>query len=340
MSNLLQDVRYAFRQLYKSPGFAFTALFTLAVGIGANVVVFGVVNSLLLNPLPVPHPERIYTVEHRAKNSSLNSSFPQYVDLRDRNRVFSGVAATRVMRIGLEASEVAQPVWGYEVTGNYFETLGVRPLLGRFLAPSDEQTDHASEVAVLSYACWKSRFGGDPKVVGSKVRINKHPYTVVGVSPASFQGTEKMFWPEVWLPILNEEQIEGYNWIHQRSDQNSWVVGRLKDGITPAQAEANLDSIAAQLAHEYPDTDERVNFRLSRPGFLGDMLGGPVRGFMLGVMLLAGLVLLAACLNLGGLLAARTSARARELAIRVAIGSSRSRILRQLIVESVVVALA
>ncbi|MFL6436542.1 MAG: ABC transporter permease [Terriglobales bacterium] len=340
MSNLLQDVRYAFRQLYKSPGFAFTALFTLAVGIGANVVVFGVVNSLLLNPLPVPHPERIYTVEHRAKNNPLNSSFPQYLDLRDRNRVFSGLAATRVMRIGLEASEVAQPVWGYEVSGNYFETLGVRPVLGRFLTPSDEQTDHASEVAVLSYACWKSRFGGDPNVVGSKVRINKHPYTVIGVAPASFQGTEKMFWPEVWLPILNEQQIEGYNWIHQRTDVNSWVVGRLKDGITEAQAEANLNSVAAQLAHEYPNTDEHVNFRLSRPGFLGDMLGGPVRGFMFGVMLLAGLVLLAACMNLGGLLAARTSDRARELAIRVAIGSSRSRILRQLIVESVVVALA
>jgi predicted permease len=340
MPNLLQDVRYAFRQLCKSPGFAFTALFTLAVGIGANVVVFGVVNSLLLNPLPVPHPERIYTVEHRAKNNPLNSSFPQYLDLRDRNRVFSGLAAIRVMRIGLEAAEVAQPVWGYEVSSNYFETLGVGPVLGRFLTPSDEQTDHASEVAVLSYACWKSRFGGDPNVVGSKVRINKHPYTVIGVAPASFQGTEKMFWPEVWLPILNEQQIEGYNWIHQRTDVNSWVVGRLKDGITEAQAEANLNSVAAQLAHEYPNTDEHVNFRLSRPGFLGDMLGGPVRGFMFGVMLLAGLVLLAACMNLGGLLAARTSDRARELAIRVAIGSSRSRILRQLIVESVVVALA
>jgi predicted permease len=340
MSNLLQDVRYAFRQLHKSPGFAITALFTLAVGIGANVVVFGVVNGLLLNPLPIPHPERVYTLEHRSKNNPLNSSFPEYVDVRDRNSVFSGLAATRVMRIGLEASNVAQPVWGYEVTGNYFETLGVHPFLGRFLAPSDEQTDRAGEVAVLSYACWKSRFGGDPKIVGSTVRINKHPYTVIGVAPASFQGTEKMFWPEVWLPILNEQQIEGYNWIHQRNDQNSWVVGRLKDGITEATAEANLSGIAAQLSREYPNSYEHVSYRLSRPGFLGDMLGGPVRGFMLGIMLLAGLVLLAACMNLGGLLAARTSDRARELAIRVAIGSSRSRILRQLIVESVVVALA
>ena len=238
MSNLGQDVRYALRQLYKSPGFATTALLTLAVGIGANVVVFGIINALLLNPLPVPHPEQVYTLEHRSRSNPLNSSFPRYLDVRDRNKVLSGLAATRVMRIGLETDNAAQPAWGYEVTGNYFEMLGVRPIMGRFIAPSDEQRDHASEVAVLSYTCWKSRFDGDPNVIGRAVRVNKHPYTVIGVAPASFHGTEKFFWPEVWLPILNEEQIEGYNWLHQRNDQNSWVIGRLKEGITTAQAEA------------------------------------------------------------------------------------------------------
>ena len=339
MHSLLQDVRYAFRQLYKSPAFALTALLTLAIGIGANVLVFGVVNGLLLDTLPLPHPEQVYTLQHRS-STDINSSFPDYLDVRDRNSVFSGVAATRVMRIGLEASGAAQPVWGFEVSGNYFDMLGVRPLLGRFLAASDEQGDHAGDFAVLSYASWKSRFDGDPGIVGSTVRINKHPYTVIGVTPAAFHGTEKFYWPEVWLPILNEAQIEGYNWIRQRSDVNSWVVGRLKPGVSAIQAEANLNNIAAQLAREYPDTDEHLAYRLSKPGFLGDSLGGPVQGFMFGVMLLAGLVLLAACTNLGGLLAARTSDRARELAIRVAIGSSRARILRQLVVESVVVAVA
>ena len=340
MNNLLQDLRYGFRQLYKSPAFAATALLTLAIGIGANVVVFGVINALLLNPLPLPHPERVFTLEHRSRSNPVNSSFPRYRDLRDRNTVFSGLAATRVMRVGLEASGAAQPVWGYEVTGNYFETMGIRPILGRFIASSDEKADHADEVAVLSYACWKARFDADPNIVGKTVRVNKHPYTVVGVAPASFQGTERMFWPELWLPILNEAQIEGYSWITQRNDQNSWVVGRLKEGVTSAQAEANLNSISSQLAKEHPDTDQRLDCHLSRPGFLGDMLGGPVRGFMFGIMLLAALVLLAACTNLGGLLAARTSDRARELAIRVAIGSSRSRILRQMIVEAVVVAIS
>src|SRR5207237_2923873 len=160
-------------------------LLTLAVGIGANLVVFGIINGLLLNPLPLPHPGQVYTVEHRSRSNPLNSSFPRYIDMRDRNTVFSGLAATRVMRIGLEASNVAEPVWGYEVTGNYFETLAVRPVLGRLLAPSDENAGHANEVAVLSYSCWKSRFSANPKIVGSIVRINKHPYEVIGVTPAS-----------------------------------------------------------------------------------------------------------------------------------------------------------
>jgi predicted permease len=339
MSDILQDLRYALRQLYKSPAFALTALLTLAIGIGANVVVFGVVNSLLLDPLPVPHPERIYAVQHR-EAGDLNSSYPDYVDVRDRNTVFDGLAAIRVPRIGLEAANVAEPVWGYEVSGNYFDTLGIRPLLGRLLSPEDEHGKQANDVVVLSYASWKSRFDGDPNIVGRTVHVNKHPYTVIGVTPPSFHGTEKFFWPEVWLPLLNEAQIEGYNWINNRNDINAWVVGRLKAGVTRAQAEDNLNSIAKQLAHEHPDSDEHLNYRLSRPGFLGDLLGGPVRGFMFGVMLLAALVLLAACTNLGGLLASRTSDRGRELAIRVAMGSSRTRILRQLLVESVVLAVS
>lgn len=338
MTNVLQDMRYALRQLFKSPSFALTALLTLAVGIGANVVVFGVLNSLLLSPLPVPHPERVLTVEHVSRNNPLNSSFPAYRDLRDRNNVFSDLGAARVMRIGLDANGAAQPVWGYEVTGNYFRMMGLRPVLGRFLDVSDEKGDHANEVAVLSYSCWKSRFNGNPAIVGEKIRINKHPYTVIGVAPSGFQGSEKMFWPEVWMPILNEAQIEGYDWLTGRNNQNSWVIGRLKDGVSIRQAEADLDRVGQQLSKEHPNTDERMLFHLSRPGFLGDMLGGPVRGFMYGVMLLAALVLLAACTNLGGLLAARMSDRSRELAIRVAIGSSRARILRQLVVESVVVA--
>lgn len=339
MQNLLQDVRYSLRQLRKSPGFTAVATVTLALGIGANVVVFGVLNALLLRPLDVPHPEQVYTLQHRAAQD-LSMSYPDYRDVRERNTVFSALAMYRVARIGLEAPDGAHPVWGYEASGNYFDMLGVKPLLGNFFHASAEGAPGASPFVVLSYNCWKDRFASDPGIVNKVIRLNKHPFTVIAVAPRGFNGVERFYWPEVWVPITNVKEIEGYNWIQNRSDQNAWVAGRLKQGVTPQQAEANLNSIAAQLAREYPGTDEHLSFRLSKPGFLGDTLGGPLRGFMFGLMLLAALVLLASCANLGGLFAARASDRSRELAIRMAIGSTRPRIFRQLLTEATVVSLA
>ncbi|HET9742643.1 MAG TPA: ABC transporter permease [Terriglobales bacterium] len=332
MHNLLQDIRFAARQLRKSPAFTFTALLTLAVGIGANVVVFGVLNSMLLSPLPVPHPEQVYSLDG-------NSSYSNYVELRDRNSMLAGIAATRPARLGLEVDNTAQPVWANEISGNYFQTMQVEPAIGRLLQPSDEHGKSAAPVAVLSYECWRARFHADPAIVGQTVRVNKQPYTVIGVLPRGFHGTEKFFWPEVWLPVLNEAQIEGYNWIDEPSDYNAWLIARVKPGISEAQAEANLNSIAAQISREHPDRDKGLSFKLAQPGFLGDMLSGPVHAFLWGIMLLAGLVLLAACVNLGGLLAARTADRSRELAIRMAIGSSRARLFRQVLVESVLISI-
>lgn len=336
MQNFIQDVRYALRQLQKSPGFAAVAVLTLILGIGANVVVFGVLSALLLHPLRIENPEQVFTLQHQGAQD-INSSYPDYRDVRDRNHTFSNLATYRVARIGLEAPDGAHPVWGYEASGNYFDMLGVKPLLGRFFHQADDLTPGGSPYVVLSYSCWKDRFSGDPNIAGKTVLLNKQPYTVLGVAPKYFNGLERFFWPEVWVPIMNEEQIEGYNWIKNRNDFDAWVAGRLKPGVTPQQAEADLNNIAAQISHDYPQTDEHLNYRLTRPGFLGDALGGPVHGFIIGVMLLAVLVLLAACANLGGLFAARTSDRGRELAIRIAIGSTRSRIFRQLLTESVVV---
>jgi predicted permease len=339
MRNLIQDIQYALRQLRKSPGFTAVAVISLALGIGANVVVFGVLDALLLRPLDVPHPEQVYTLQHRAAQD-LSMSYPDYRDVRERNTVFSSLAMYRVARIGLEAPDGAHPVWGYEASGNYFDMLGVKPVLGNFFHASDEGVPGASPFVVLSYNCWKDRFAGDPNVVNKVIRLNKHPYTVIAVAPRNFSGVERFYWPEVWVPITNVKEIEGYNWIQNRSDQNAWVAGRLKPGVTPKEAEANLNGIASQLAREYPGTDEHLSFRLTKPGFLGDSLGGPLRGFMFGLMLLAALVLLASCANLGGLFAARASDRSRELAIRMAIGSSRTRIFRQLLTEATVVSLA
>jgi predicted permease len=170
--------------------------------------------------------------------------------------------------------------------------------------------------------------------------LNKQPYTVIGVAPEHFNGTERFFWPELWVPVQNEEQIEGYNWLDSRGNSNSWDIGRLKAGVTPAQASADLANVAALMARQYPEEDKGLAMKLTQPGLLGDGLGGPVHAFLYGVMGLAGLVLLAACANLGGLFAARTADRAREVGIRIAIGSSRRRILRQLLTESVLLAVA
>ncbi len=195
-------------------------------------------------------------------------------------------------------------------------------------------------MAVLSYACWRTRFNGDPAIVGKTVQVSKHPYTVVGIAPKNFTGTEKFIWPEIWVPIHNQPEIEGYDSLERRGDDNSWVVGRLKDGVTQAQAESDLRGVAAQLSNEYPKEDKDIRFVLTQPGLMGDMLGGAVKDFLGGVMGLALLVLLAACANLGALFSSRMADRTRELGIRLAIGSSRGRILRQILTESTVIALA
>jgi predicted permease len=336
MQNLLQDLRYALRRLSKSPGFALTAVLTLTIAIGANLVVFGVLNALVLHPLPVPEASRLYTVQ---TPNSFAVSYPNYRDIRDRNHTFLEVADARLMRVGLEVNNNAQAVWGYEASGNYFNAMGIKPLLGRFLAPSDDEKVNGSQVAVLSYATWRVRFGGDRNIVGKAVKLNKVHYTVIGVAPQYFNGIERFFSPELWVPIHNESQIEGYDWLEGRQNNNAFVVGRLKPGVTPQQATADLNGIAAQLAKEFPGEDKYLTLKLSQPGFLGDNVGGPVRSFLLGIMFLAGLVLVAACANLGGLFSAQTADRSRELGIRLAIGSSRGRIVRQLITESVIVSL-
>lgn len=338
MPTLFQDLRYAVRQLRHSPGFALTAIITLALGIGANVVVFSVLNSLVLHPLQLPDANRLYTVQH-AQNGFISLSYPDYKDLRDRNTAFSGLALYHFTRFGLETKDGPQAVWGNEVSGNYFSLLGVRPLLGRLIQPSDDRSAGASPYVVLSYGCWHDRYAGDPSIVGKSVRINRHPYTVLGVTPKSFHGTERFLWPEMYVPVTDEAQLDGYDWLKNRGDSSAWVVGKLRSGVTPQQATANLNAVAAELSREHPLEDDHMQMKLVKPGLIGDLLSGPVHGFLMGMMLLAALVLLAACTNLGSLFAARAADRSRELAIRVAVGAGRARLFRQLLTESVVISL-
>ena len=343
MNSLVRDMRYALRQLRRSPGFAAVAILTLALGIGANAVVFSGISSLLLRRLPIENPERVFFLEKPGGQGGANASYPVYRDLRDRNRTFAGLIACRLNAIGLQAGGAggqASRVWMYEASGNYFSTLGIKPYLGRFFTPEEDRVPDANPVTVLSYASWNFRFHGDPHVVGRKVTINGHPFSVIGIAPPGFQGTELWFAPEMWVPISMVKAVEGWSWLDDRVTRNTWILGRLKDGVTPQQAAANLNTIAHELAKEYPKSDTNLAFELARPGLLGNIMAGPTRAFLLGVSLLAGLVLLAACTNLGSLLAARVTDRYREFGIRIAIGARRFTILRQLLIEAMVLAWA
>lgn len=338
MTTLFADLRYALRQLRRSPGFAFTAILTLTMAIAANVVVFGVVDALLLHPLPAPESNRLFTIQSKDPGNT-NLSYPNYQDIRDRNQTFSDVAIFRLARIGLDATGTAQPVWGEEASGNYFRMLGVQPALGRFFTPAEDTKVDGDPYVVLSYDCWKTRLNGDPQIIGKTIRLNKHPFVVIGVAPRHFNGTERFMSPEVWFPFHDQPEIEGDNQLDRRDNNGSWIIGRLKPGVTAAQADADLANVATQLARQYPDYDRNISLRIARPGFLGDALGAPVRAFLSGILLMAILVLLAACANLGGLFTARMTDRARELGIRIAIGASRKRLLRQLLTESVFLAI-
>ncbi|WP_158748062.1 ABC transporter permease [Acidobacterium sp. S8] len=333
-----QDVRHSVRVLWKSPGFTAVAVFTLALGIGANAVVFSVMNALILRPLNVPNPQSLYMLE-KGKDNVPMQSYPDYADLRDRNRNFDGIAAYSMYPAGLNTGKNPSTVWIYEASGNYFDVLGIQPYLGRFFHRADEHGPNSAPYVVISFNYWRSHFQGDAGVVGRVVQLNKHPFTILGVAPPKFRGTELFFSPDLWAEMMNQEQVEGWNALTERGARSICLIGRLKAGITPTQAVADLNSIGADLAKTYPKDDADETFALTRPGLVGDMLGRPVRAFVTGLMLLAGLILLAACANLGSLFAARAADRAREIALRLALGSSRKRVLRQLLTEAVIIAL-
>jgi predicted permease len=347
MNSLVQDVRYSWRTLLKSPGFSVTAVLTLAMGIGANAVVFSGVNSFLLRPLKVPEEESLYAV-WRAKSSadpghgSASESYPDYVDLRDRNRSFADLAAYNVAVAGLDTGGHPSRVWIEESSGNYFDALKLQPYLGRLFHASDEHGPNSAPYIVLSYAFWHTHFQNDRGVVGRVVQVNRHPFTIIGVAPPGFHGTLQFFNPAFFTPLVNQEQFEGVNNLSARGTHDSvfMVMGHLKAGVSRTQAIADLNSIGKYLEENYPKDEGKMSFSLARPGLYGDYLGRPVQAFLTGLMLLAGLILLAACANLGSLFAARAADRSREVALRIALGASRRRILRHLFTEAVMISLA
>jgi predicted permease len=339
VESFLQDLRFASRMLRKSPGFTFVAVVTLAVAIGANAVVFGVLNALILKPLRVPDAQSLWGIE-RGPDKAVNQSFPDYRDLRERNRSFQDLAAYNVTTVGIDTGDNASASWILETTGNYFDSLEVQPFLGRFYHSSDEHGPNSAPYIVLTYAYWHTHFQDDRGVVGRVVQLNKHPFTIVGVAPQDFRGTLAFVFPDFWVPIVNQEQIEGVDVLNVRNNRGIlMVLGHLKEGVTPAQAVADLNSVGSYLEKTYPKDDGQMTFSLERPGLSGSWLGGPMKAFLTGLMLLAGLILLAACANLGSLFAARAADRSREVALRLALGAGRLRILRQLFTEAILISL-
>ncbi len=338
LHSVLADCRYGLRQLRKNPGFTATAILTLTLGIGANAVIFSLVSTILLRPLPIRHPGQVFAIHQGRQNDpsySQSMSYPNYKDIRDRNQVLSGMAVYRFDPMSLSHNGNNERVWGYLVSENYFDLLGVRPLLGRTFVPEEGSAPIAYPVVVLSYRCWLRRFGGDPAIVGHPVSINGRSFTAVGVAPPEFTGTESVFTPEFWVPSMMQEWIELNSGLEARGDGQWLAFGRLKPGVNAQQALAELNTVAQQLGREYPGVDEGMAVRLTPPGLVDPNLRRAVIAFTGALMLTVALVLTIACTNLASLLLARATQRRKEMAVRMAIGATRFRLARQLLTESV-----
>jgi predicted permease len=353
MEWLRQDLRYGLRVLAKSPLFNLVAAVSLALGIGANTTIFTLVDAVFLNPLPVHQPSRlvaVFTTDEKNTGgflTHLQTSYLNYQDYRDKNEVFSGLAAHQFvpqLSLVVEGSPPEQVV-GQVVTGNYFEVLGIRPGLGRFFLPDEDKTPGAHPVVVLSHGLWQRRFGGDPGVVGKTILLNSQGFTVVGVAPVEFRGTTPLFGPDLWLPSMMWKQVVTgafRDWIDERRPLVFDITGRLKDKVDLRQAEANLKTVGLQLERDYPEPNKGRNVTLVplaqgaiNPGFRGQMIA--VSWLLMGVVVV---VLLIACSNVANLLLARANVRRKEIAIRLSMGASRRRVIRQLLTEAILLGLA
>ena len=345
MHGFWQDLRYGVRQLLQQRVFTIVAVLTLGLGIGANTTVFSVANALLLRPLPVSDPDRLLSVftSHVGGAPYDIVSFPDYRDLRERSSAFSGLAAHCSFPVSLRHPSGAKIVMGQTVSWNFFDVLGVRPVLGRTFRPEEDETEGAGPVAILSHRVWEQRYGSDAEILGQTVFINDRPYTIVGVAPEGYTGLSTIMAPDVWVPTVMVNQAFPYHVnLEGRSDPWLTLVGRLEPDISLAQAKDELDRLAADLARDHPDDNTGKGFNaveVNRTRILSHDATGSAKQFTGLLMVVVALVLLVACFNVANLYLARAAGRRREIALRAALGASRWRIVRQLLTESTLLSL-
>lgn len=337
---MLADFRFAWRRLTSRPGFFAVAVLPLGLGIGATTVFFGLMNSTLLKPLPIERPHEVFSFIN-PRHAAPVQSYPNYLDFKARSQTMD-LSVYRFVRVSASFGKGSnQRLWGYTVAGDYFSLLGVDAALGRTIAPEDDVKRGGHPVVMLSHAAWQRHFAGRADAIGRRFRINGLEYTLIGVTPPGFTGTERFFLPDIFVPTAMTSQIEiGATYLDSRDSENTFMIARVRPGISRARAETEANAIAKQIGQEHPKSSEGLTVKLVEPGWAGDFLRGNVVTFSAVLMAVAGLLLLVVCVNLAGLLLADAAERRKETAIRLAVGASRGHLIRQLLAESLLLSLA